>query len=87
VYERAFALAREHPAIRSIAFPAISTGAYHFPKPLAADIALAVMTANASAFDRVVACLFDRESVRLYQETLARLDALDGAPPASATDG
>jgi O-acetyl-ADP-ribose deacetylase (regulator of RNase III) len=86
VYERAFALARERPAIRSIAFPAISTGVYHFPKPLAADIALAVMKANASAFDRVVACLFDPESARLYQETIARLDALDGAAPASAPD-
>jgi hypothetical protein len=44
------------------------------------------MKANASAFDRVVACLFDPESARLYQETIARLDALDGAAPASAPD-
>jgi O-acetyl-ADP-ribose deacetylase (regulator of RNase III) len=34
-YEAAFRVARDEPAIRSIAFPAISTGAYGFPKELA----------------------------------------------------
>jgi len=31
-YERSFALAEEQGDARSIAFPAISTGVYHFPK-------------------------------------------------------
>jgi O-acetyl-ADP-ribose deacetylase (regulator of RNase III) len=70
-YDRAFALARENGRIRSIAFPAISTGAYRFPKPLAAEIAVAAMRANEAAFDRVVACLFDRESVALYGRVLS----------------
>lgn len=69
-YDRAFALAREQGTIRSIAFPAISTGVYGFPKPPAAEIALAAMREHAPAFERVVACLFDDESVALYERLL-----------------
>jgi O-acetyl-ADP-ribose deacetylase (regulator of RNase III) len=71
-YEKSFDLARAQGQIRSIAFPAISTGAYRFPKPLAAEIALAVVRANESAFERIVACLFDRESVALYTRLLTK---------------
>ncbi|SRR5579862_49607 len=69
-YERSFALARAQPDIASIAFPAISTGAYGFPKELAARIALAAMHAHEPAFERIVACLFDEESARIYQRLL-----------------
>jgi O-acetyl-ADP-ribose deacetylase (regulator of RNase III) len=69
-YESAFQRARDEPSIRSIAFPAISTGAYRFPKPLAAEIALDVMRQNAGSFDWIVACLFDDESVALYTRLL-----------------
>ena len=69
-YERSFQLAHERPDIRSIAFPAISTGVYRFPRPLAAEIALAVMREHESAFDRVVACLFDQEHASLYERVL-----------------
>ena len=72
-YERAFRLAREEPAIRRIAFPAISTGAYGFPKRDAARIALETMLRNEPHFERIVAALFDEESERLYRETLAAL--------------
>ena len=67
-YERSFALAAEEGTIHSIAFPAISTGAYGFPKRDAARIALDVMRAHEHRFDRIVASLFDEESVRLYRE-------------------
>lgn len=67
-YERSFALARAAGDIRSIAFPAISTGIYAFPKRLAASIAIGVMKFHAPAFERVIACLFDDESARLYRE-------------------
>ena len=70
-YENAFARAAEAGDVRSIAFPAISTGVYHFPKAEAARIALGVMLRHEHEYDRVVACLFDDESVRLYQATLA----------------
>jgi O-acetyl-ADP-ribose deacetylase len=69
-YESVFRAAREEPAIRSIAFPAISTGAYGFPKELGAEIALDVMRAHAGEFDRVVACLFSRDQLAQYQRTL-----------------
>jgi O-acetyl-ADP-ribose deacetylase len=69
-YESAFGVAHEEPAIRSIAFPAISTGAYGFPKELAAKIALDVMRRHAGDFDRIVACLFSSEDLALYERAL-----------------
>ena len=69
-YVSAFTRAREQPSIRSIAFPAISTGAYMFPRERAARIALDVMQHHEAAFDRIVACLFDAESERLYRAIL-----------------
>jgi O-acetyl-ADP-ribose deacetylase (regulator of RNase III) len=69
-YERSFAVAAAEPSIRSIAFPAISTGAYRFPKRAAAEIAVSVMRAHEGRFERIVACLFDDESVRHYQALL-----------------
>ena len=74
VYERAFALALDAGTVRSIAFPAISTGIYGFPKAPAAAIATAVMRAHAARFDRVVACLFDDESVACYRAALGAAD-------------
>ena len=71
-YERCFALAASEPSIRSIAFPAISTGAYRFPKREAATIALGVMRAHERDVDRIVACVFDEESERLYRELVAQ---------------
>jgi O-acetyl-ADP-ribose deacetylase (regulator of RNase III) len=70
-YERSFQIAREQRTIRSIAFPAISTGAYRFPRPLAAEIALSVMQAHEQDFDRIVACLFDDENAALYARMVA----------------
>jgi O-acetyl-ADP-ribose deacetylase (regulator of RNase III) len=68
-YARSFALVAEG-SIRSIAFPAISTGVYGFPKALAAPIAIGVMRKHESAFDRIVACLFDGENLELYRQLL-----------------
>ena len=66
-YESAFDLARREPSIRSIAFPAISTGVYGFPKPQAAAIALSEMRKRVAAFDRIVACVFDDENLEIYR--------------------
>ena len=74
-YETSFALAREEGSIRTIAFAAISTGVYGFPKPAAAEIALGTMLAHERAFDEITACLFDEPSVVIYRDTLARLRA------------
>jgi O-acetyl-ADP-ribose deacetylase (regulator of RNase III) len=70
-YESSFAVARREPTIRSIAFPAISTGAYGFPKEEAAEVALDVMQRHVGAFDRIVACLFSRDDVALYRRILS----------------
>jgi O-acetyl-ADP-ribose deacetylase len=72
-YTHVFQLARETSGIRSIALPAISTGAYGFPKDRAARIALSVMLDNEPHFDRIVACVFDPESEQLFSRTLADL--------------
>jgi O-acetyl-ADP-ribose deacetylase (regulator of RNase III) len=69
-YHQAFARAKEHGGIRSIAFPAISTGVFAFPRDQAARIAIDTMLAHEDEFDRVVACLFDEDSVDLYRRTL-----------------
>lgn len=71
-YRASFQAAREDRSIHSIAFPAISTGVYRFPKDLAAQIALKEMIAAEADFERIVACLFDQESLALYGTTLAR---------------
>jgi O-acetyl-ADP-ribose deacetylase (regulator of RNase III) len=69
-YRSSFERAEAEPSIRSLAFPAISTGVYGFPKALAAGIAVSVMRRHEARFDRVVACLFDAGSVALYRERL-----------------
>ncbi len=67
-YKCCFELARSHPEIRSIAFPAISTGAYDFPKEAAAEIALSVLRENEPYFDRIVVSLFlDAENLAIYR--------------------
>ena len=70
-YENSFRRTREAGDIASIAFPAISTGVYGFPKPRAARIAVGVMRRWEGELERIVACLFDDESAALYREVLA----------------
>ncbi len=80
-YDRSFALATavgdgsgdDPRPVRSIAFPAISTGVYGYPKRAAAEIALASMRAHEGEFDRVVACIYDAESRRMYEDVLATI--------------
>lgn len=69
-YESCFRLARGEPTIRSIAFPAISTGVYGFPRDRAARIAMAVMRAHLGECDRIIACVFDAQSLAIYEQLL-----------------
>lgn len=72
-YRNAFRLALERGDVRTIAFPAISTGVYGYPKPEAAGIALRAFLDHEPRFERIVTALFDEESRRIYEETLNRL--------------
>jgi O-acetyl-ADP-ribose deacetylase (regulator of RNase III) len=69
-YDQAFARALGAGDVSSIAFPAISTGAYRFPRPLAAEIAVDAMRRHEDRFARIVACVFDRETEALYRRAL-----------------
>ena len=63
-YRNALRLASDK-ALKRVAFPAISTGVYGYPKPQAAAIALAAMR-SADGFDELIACCFDRADLQLY---------------------
>lgn len=69
-YVAAFARAKEPPRIRSLAFPAISTGVYGFPGEEAAAIAVKVFREHEADFERIVACVFDAETEALYRKHL-----------------
>ena len=74
-YRSCFELADEH-SIRTIAFPAISTGAYRFPLEPATRIALGTswlaLKAN-EGIKKVVFTCFDEESANLYRQLLREL--------------
>ena len=66
-YESSFTLA-EAAGARSLAFPAIGTGAYGYPKREAARLALMSMQSWRDRFDRIVACCFTAEDTALYHK-------------------
>jgi O-acetyl-ADP-ribose deacetylase (regulator of RNase III) len=70
-YRRCLQLATEN-AITSIAFPAISTGVYGFPKQRAAEIALATLRAEApgTPLTRIILCAFDTSTAEIYTRLL-----------------
>jgi len=68
-YRRSLEIAVELGA-RSVAFPAISTGVYGFPKDQAARIAVDTVRSGPPGIDLVRLVAFDRETYRLYAELL-----------------
>ncbi len=70
-YRKCLLLAEEK-GVESIAFPAISTGVYGFPKERAAQIAVATVRAHSTSQpERIIFCCFDQTTLRLYQALLA----------------
>lgn len=69
-YRSCFELALEN-AVRTIAFPAISTGVYGYPKAAATQIAVRVMREYEGRFVEIVACCFSAADAELYQRSLA----------------
>ena len=69
-YSRCLTIAEQHQ-LKSIAFPAISTGVYGYPKEPAAEIA--VRTVKAQAYlERVIFCCFDRATADIYRRLIGR---------------
>jgi O-acetyl-ADP-ribose deacetylase (regulator of RNase III) len=68
-YRSCFALARQH-GLKTLAFPAISTGAYGFPADRAARIALAEITRALEEnpdIERVIVVCFEKRIYDAYQ--------------------
>lgn len=68
-YRNALELAVRH-GVRTIAFPAISTGVYGFPKRRAAEIAVRIMRTRESEFERIIACCFSRGDTDIYRQVI-----------------
>jgi O-acetyl-ADP-ribose deacetylase (regulator of RNase III) len=75
-YRVALGLAAEH-SLRSIAFPAISTGIYGFPPDRAARIAVATVSTEIAAapsdLERVVFCCFSDEAAAHHRDAFREL--------------
>lgn len=68
-YRRAVEVAEDLGA-RTVAFPAISTGVFGFPRDLAAEVAVRTVRGLDSAVERVILVAFDNETLRLYERLL-----------------
>ena len=71
-YQRCFALVREH-GLKTIAFPAISTGVYRFPKEKAAEIAITEIKQALeldSNIEQVVMVCFGAETRVAYEKAI-----------------
>ena len=68
-YERSLAVA-EALGARTVAFPAISTGVYGYPRDEAAAIAVATVRASAAAVEEVLLVAFDAPTYRRYEQLL-----------------
>lgn len=59
--------------LRSVAFPNISTGVYHFPKERAAEIAVKTVSSffkKNSSVEKVIFVCFDEENYKIYERAL-----------------
>jgi O-acetyl-ADP-ribose deacetylase (regulator of RNase III) len=70
-YRRCLELACEH-SVKSIAFPAISTGIYRFPPDRAARIAITTVReiTSDSGVERIIFCCFNQETETIYRTQL-----------------
>jgi len=74
-YIRSLEIARAHDC-RTVAFPAISTGVYRYPKDQATQIAVSTVSdfIGSNALPETVAfCCFDQQTAELYRQAVAAL--------------
>lgn len=71
-YQNSLELALDY-GLKTIAFPNISTGSYHFPKKPAARIALETVESfhTREAFDTILFVCFDEENYGIYQRQIS----------------
>ena len=68
-YRSSFELALEHE-LASIAFPAISTGVYAYPRLAAAALATSIMGEFEDRFALIVACCFHERDASIYRDAM-----------------
>lgn len=90
-YRRSLAVA-DDLGVRSVAFPAISTGVYGYPGDEAAAVAVRTITQATTDVERVVLCAFDDATADGYRRELAAAGSrasLSSTParPAHGCDG
>ena len=68
-YRNSLRLAKDN-AIRTIAFPGISTGVYGYPKKEAAAIAVAVCRDSENYFDEIIFCSFNELDKKIYSNLI-----------------
>lgn len=76
-YRNSLALAEEYK-LKSIAFPAISTGIYGYPLEAATKIALRTINqelSNLHSLEEIIFALFDEETLSVYKETLQEMES------------
>jgi O-acetyl-ADP-ribose deacetylase (regulator of RNase III) len=75
-YYAALDLVAQHK-LRSVAFPAISTGVYAFPADMAARIAVGTaaveLASDARGIERVIFCCFSPDSAKHHQDAFAAM--------------
>lgn len=71
-YENSLKIAIDR-GLKTIAFPAISTGVFGYPKRDAAQIALGTMRRYENSLSEIIACCFGEEDAALYRDVLAKL--------------
>ncbi|CDW54672.1 Macro domain containing protein [Trichuris trichiura] len=76
-YRRCLDICKEN-SLRSVAFPCISTGVYHYPNRKACEVALQTVKQwletgdNLQALDRIIFCVFLDEDRALYEELVPK---------------